>query len=90
MSGTSRDVDELVTELLVRGDAIGNVRRLANAASAIAFELRREVAAAQYDGRSWEAIATAARGRWPSGAPAAIGDLFPGGASTTTVRRFYS
>ena len=78
-----------VDELLVLGTPQANLRRLAALVTVAAEQLQREVAAARYDGVAWDAIAADVRGHYPSGAWAALGDLVPGGTSTTTVRRFY-
>lgn len=66
-----------------------NVKRLAEGATAIADALPGEVRAARRKGFGWGEIARALESRWPSGAPASIGERFPGGRSKTTVQRTY-
>lgn len=84
--------EHAVRELLTSspsGSSLDDVRRLAALVTVAGEQLQAAVREARRRGHSWDDVAGAVLGRYPSGAVAPLGHLVPGGTSTTTVRRFY-
>lgn len=70
--------------------AVGRVRELALEATRLAGELELAVVESRRQGTSWRTIAAALEvNRSTHGYTRALGELFPGGVSSTTVRKMY-
>lgn len=67
-----------------------NIRRLTDLAAAVAEALEEEVRAARHLGYGWDVIRRQLIVVTRHNAIVGIGELYAGGASTTTIRRRYS